>query len=291
MAVLLPGRPGPRGRTGATWSTGVDAITEVPPARWDAALLRPGRAGAGRPALLPARRVRRRATPTWTPRGSGSCRTPWPGTEPDQLIALSVAAPAIADAGGDDRLPAARPDRRGPRPRRLPHARAGAARPAGAHRRASWCARCGELLPDLDDGRARAGAGGLHRAARAGAAGVGDRPGAQPRRVPRGQPARPARPGVHGRRRLRVLADRRRPRGARAEQRAAATWCWPAACTTATTSRFWSVFTPARGAVASRADPAVPPRRRRHPDRRGHRRSSCSSGWPTPSATATGSTR
>ena len=73
-----------------------------------------------------------------------------------------------------------------------------------------------ELVPELDDDRLEQVRDGVHRAARPGAAGVRDRPGAQPRRVPGREPARPARPRVHGGRRVRVLAGRGRPRGPRA---------------------------------------------------------------------------
>ena len=137
MAALLPGRAD-LGRLLARTSS--PASTPSPrsrPARWDAGVLRPptGRRRADRfycrrggfvddAASSTPPRVRhhadlgRRAP---SPTSSSPCRSP---------------PPRLADAGGDDGAagrPAAR--RRDPRPRRLPHARARPARPAGAHRR------------------------------------------------------------------------------------------------------------------------------------------------------------
>ncbi|HJQ45297.1 MAG TPA: beta-ketoacyl synthase N-terminal-like domain-containing protein [Amycolatopsis sp.] len=91
MSVLLPGAPD----LATYWrnlTEGVDAISDLPPARWNDGF--PGevycrRGGfvdefagvdAARFGLMPAS---------------------IPGTEPDQLIALGVAAAAVADAGGD----------------------------------------------------------------------------------------------------------------------------------------------------------------------------------------------
>ncbi|MEV0961726.1 beta-ketoacyl synthase N-terminal-like domain-containing protein [Streptomyces sp. NPDC049910] len=107
MAVLLPGA---RDLT-AYWrnlAAGADAIGEVPEGRWDAAYYRPGEVGG--PAA---------ADRVYCRRGGfvdgladvdvarfGIMPSSVSGTEPDQLIALQVAASAIADAGGGDRLPA-----------------------------------------------------------------------------------------------------------------------------------------------------------------------------------------
>ncbi|MBH1937602.1 polyketide synthase dehydratase domain-containing protein [Streptomyces sp. AV19] len=104
MAVLFPGAPDLatywRNLTG-----GVDAITEVPPGRWDPAFYDPAAAGD-------------RADRVYCRRGGfvddlaevevtrfGIMPSSVPGTEPEQLVALRVAAEAIADAGGEARLP------------------------------------------------------------------------------------------------------------------------------------------------------------------------------------------
>nr|WP_264349567.1 MULTISPECIES: type I polyketide synthase [Streptomyces] len=109
MAVLLPGAPD----LGTYWRnlvTGVDAITEVPAQRWDAGFYAP-EGGRGPAAATTADRV-------YCRRGGfvdglaevevtrfGIMPASVPGTEPDQLIALHVAAAAVADAGGEERLP------------------------------------------------------------------------------------------------------------------------------------------------------------------------------------------
>ncbi|WP_326595759.1 polyketide synthase [Streptomyces sp. NBC_01803] len=96
MAALLPGAPDLE----TYWRnliSGTDAITEVPGGRWD-------------PSYYP--------DPVYCRRGGfvddlaevevtrfGIMPTSVAGTDPDQLIALAVAADAIADAGGEDRLP------------------------------------------------------------------------------------------------------------------------------------------------------------------------------------------
>ncbi|MER6358645.1 beta-ketoacyl synthase N-terminal-like domain-containing protein, partial [Streptomyces sp. NPDC001634] len=106
MAVLLPGAAG----LDAYWRNlldGVDAISDVPEGRWDADYYRPGSATG--PAA---------AHEVYCRRGGfvdgladvevtrfGIMPNSVAGTEPDQLIALNVAAEAIADAGGEDRLP------------------------------------------------------------------------------------------------------------------------------------------------------------------------------------------
>lgn len=106
MAVLLPGAPD----LGTYWQnlvTGVDAIGDVPEGRWDADYYRPD-SFAGPPS----------ADHVYCRRGGfvdalaevevtrfGIMPSSVPGTEPDQLIALHVAASALADAGGGDRLP------------------------------------------------------------------------------------------------------------------------------------------------------------------------------------------
>ncbi|MEV6604945.1 beta-ketoacyl synthase N-terminal-like domain-containing protein [Kutzneria sp. NPDC051319] len=104
MSVLLPGAPDLR----TYWRnlvTGVDAITDVPEQRWDPAYYDP--AGPARADRLYCRRggfVDEYADVD--PTRFGIMPNSVAGAEPDQLIAMRVAASAIADAGGDDRLPA-----------------------------------------------------------------------------------------------------------------------------------------------------------------------------------------
>ncbi|QLH25813.1 type I polyketide synthase [Streptomyces sp. Rer75] len=106
MSVLLPGSPDLdtywRNLTG-----GVDAITEVPAGRWDTGFYDPQ--GPGTPAA-PDRVYCRRGGFVDTYAQVEAARfgimpNSVSGTEPDQLIALGVAAAALADAGGDGRLP------------------------------------------------------------------------------------------------------------------------------------------------------------------------------------------
>ncbi|WP_217551863.1 type I polyketide synthase [Streptomyces sp. GbtcB6] len=106
MAVLLPGAAG----LDAYWKNlrdGVDAIGEVPEGRWDADYYRPDSAtGPAVPDQVYCRRggfVDGLADVEVTQ--YGIMPNSVSGTEPDQLIALDVAAAAIADAGGEDRLP------------------------------------------------------------------------------------------------------------------------------------------------------------------------------------------
>jgi acyl transferase domain-containing protein/phosphopantetheinyl transferase len=107
MSVLLPGAAD----LDSYWQNllaGTDAITEVPEGRWDAdAYYRPDSVGG-----------RAVADQVYCRRGGfvdglaevevtrfGIMPNSVSGTEPDQLIALNVAAAALADAGGDDHLP------------------------------------------------------------------------------------------------------------------------------------------------------------------------------------------
>lgn len=106
MGVLMPGAPD----LGAYWHNllgGVDSITEVPGSRWDAAFYRPGSAGE----LAQADQVYCRRggfvdsfaevdVARW-----GVMPSSVEGAEPDQLLALGVAAAAVDDAGGDQRMP------------------------------------------------------------------------------------------------------------------------------------------------------------------------------------------
>lgn len=103
MAALFPGAANLDGY----WRNlvdGVDAITEVPPARWDPEFFDPDQ--AHRPDRVYCRRggfvddlV------TFQPLRFGIMPASVPSMEPDQLIALNVATAAIDDAGGPDRLP------------------------------------------------------------------------------------------------------------------------------------------------------------------------------------------
>ncbi|MEE6263154.1 type I polyketide synthase [Plantactinospora sonchi] len=103
MAALLPGA----GDLDSYWRNlveGVDAISEVPPHRWDPEFYDP--AQAHRPDRLYCRRggfVDDLAT--FDPLRFGIMPASIADIEPDQLIALQVAAAAIEDAGGADRLP------------------------------------------------------------------------------------------------------------------------------------------------------------------------------------------
>ncbi|OIJ64633.1 type I polyketide synthase [Streptomyces mangrovisoli] len=106
MAALLPGA-GDLDRYWHNLRDGVDAVGDVPDGRWDAAYYRPGaHTGPAAPDEVYCRRGGfvdglARIDPT----RFGIMPNTVAGTEPDQLIALDVAAAAIADAGGPDRLP------------------------------------------------------------------------------------------------------------------------------------------------------------------------------------------
>ncbi|MCZ7456323.1 type I polyketide synthase [Streptomyces sp. WMMC940] len=106
MAVLLPGARD----LAAYWRNlvaGLDAVGDVPEGRWDAAYYRPSAADG--PAAADQVYCRRGgfvdALAEVDVTRFGIMPSSVPGAEPDQLIALQVAASAIADAGGEDRLP------------------------------------------------------------------------------------------------------------------------------------------------------------------------------------------
>ncbi|MGW2049644.1 beta-ketoacyl synthase N-terminal-like domain-containing protein [Streptomyces sp. NPDC001858] len=106
MAVLLPGAAD----LDAYWRNlrdGVDAIGEVPDGRWDAEFYRPGT--ASEPAVADRVYARRGGFVDELAQVEvtrfGIMPNSVAGTEPDQLIALHVAAAAVEDAGGVDRLP------------------------------------------------------------------------------------------------------------------------------------------------------------------------------------------
>ncbi|MGA5037280.1 beta-ketoacyl synthase N-terminal-like domain-containing protein [Streptomyces capoamus] len=106
MAVLLPGASD----LDAYWRNlrdGADAITEVPADRWDAGHYHPGSAAG--PAVAGRVYCRRGGFVTGPPEVEvtryGIMPASVAGAEPDQLIALDVAAAALTDAGGTERLP------------------------------------------------------------------------------------------------------------------------------------------------------------------------------------------
>ncbi|WP_370353085.1 beta-ketoacyl synthase N-terminal-like domain-containing protein [Catenulispora sp. EB89] len=104
MAVLLPGARD----LDAYWRNlvaGTDCITDVPAHRWDPEFHDPA-ADPSRPDRIYTRRggfVDELAE--FDPLAYGVMPDSVAGAEPDQLIALRVAAEAIADAGGRERLP------------------------------------------------------------------------------------------------------------------------------------------------------------------------------------------
>lgn len=105
MAVLLPGAPD----LDSYWQNlvdGVDAITEVPARRWDPDFYDPS-ADPSRPDRVYCNRggfVDDFAEVDAA--GFGIMPNSVSGAEPDQLLALRVAAAAVADAGGPERMPA-----------------------------------------------------------------------------------------------------------------------------------------------------------------------------------------
>ena len=102
---------------------GVDAIAEVPPARWDPVYFDPD--ATDRVDRFYCRRggfVDDVAG--FDPVAFGIMPVAAAGAEPDQLLALHVAARALDDAAaGGGRAPPVERDRRHPRPRRLPQRR------------------------------------------------------------------------------------------------------------------------------------------------------------------------
>ena len=212
MAALFPGVPD----LATYWHNlvnGVDAISSVPTDRWDAEYYEPSA---------------RRADRIYCRRGGfvdaevdaarfGIMPNSVRDAEPDQLIALRVAAEAIADAGGEDRLPADR-QRVGVILGRGGYLTPGLVRLDQRVRAANQLVKTlGELLPDLDPapgwttyGRPSPSSSGRSRA------GVRDRPGPEPGGVAVGESAGSAWSGVHGGRCVRVVAGRGRPRRTRA---------------------------------------------------------------------------
>ncbi len=152
MAVLLPGAS----NLDAYWKNlvgGVDCITDVPASRWDPEFYDPA-AGPGRPDRLYCRRGGFvDGSAEFDPLEFGIMPDSVPGAEPDQLLALRVAAEAIADAGGRERLPAA--DRIGVVLGRGGYLTPGLVRLDQRVRTANQLVRTlRELMPDLPDERA-----------------------------------------------------------------------------------------------------------------------------------------
>jgi acyl transferase domain-containing protein/phosphopantetheinyl transferase len=103
MAAVFPGAPD----LATYWSNilaGVDAITDVPPSRWDASYYDPEAATTRRGDRLYCRRGGFVEAATFDPTRFGIMPLTVSGAEPDQLLALHVAAEALADAGGDHQL-------------------------------------------------------------------------------------------------------------------------------------------------------------------------------------------
>ncbi|QLE76480.1 acyltransferase domain-containing protein [Streptomyces rectiverticillatus] len=150
MAVLLPGSPDLE----AYWrnlTAGTDAISDVPAERWDACYYDPdGARGADRIYCRRGGFVDEFAVVD-TAR-SGVMPAAVPGTEPDQLLALHVAQAAVADAGGEQRLPDR--NRVGVVLGRGNYMGAGLARLTQRVGFAHQLVRTlGELLPDLEPGQ------------------------------------------------------------------------------------------------------------------------------------------
>ncbi|MFD5513446.1 beta-ketoacyl synthase N-terminal-like domain-containing protein [Streptomyces sp. NPDC127051] len=90
---------------------GTDSISEVPPGRWDPAVYYDPQGATG--AVRGDRFYCRRGgfvdgLAAFDPTRFGIMPTAVEGAEPDQMLALHATAEAIADAGGEDRLPADR---------------------------------------------------------------------------------------------------------------------------------------------------------------------------------------
>jgi len=102
MAAVFPGAPD----LATYWSNilaGVDAIAEVPASRWDPCFYDPAAATRHSDRMY-CRRGGFVDQATFDPIRYGIMPAAVPGAEPDQLLALHVAAEALTDAGGDDQL-------------------------------------------------------------------------------------------------------------------------------------------------------------------------------------------
>ncbi|WP_327706019.1 polyketide synthase dehydratase domain-containing protein [Streptomyces decoyicus] len=110
MGAVFPGA----GDLAAYWRNllaGTDCITDVPPGRWDPDIYYDphGAEGPARSDRFYCRRGGFLDEPAaFDPTRFGIMPSAVPGAEPDQLLALRAIADAIADAGGQERLPADR---------------------------------------------------------------------------------------------------------------------------------------------------------------------------------------
>lgn len=103
MAAVFPGAPD----LATYWSNildGVDATADVPASRWDPCYYDPQAAATRHSDRLYCRRGGFIDHATFDPTRYGIMPAAVAGAEPDQLLALHVAAEAIRDAGGNDQL-------------------------------------------------------------------------------------------------------------------------------------------------------------------------------------------
>lgn len=104
MAAMMPGAP----NVETFWRNivgGVDAVTDVPASRWDPEFYDPAASPARADRVYCRRGGFVDEFASFDPLEFGIMPDSVPGTEPDQLIALRVAAEAIEDAGGRAWLP------------------------------------------------------------------------------------------------------------------------------------------------------------------------------------------
>ncbi|MGH3874420.1 MAG: beta-ketoacyl synthase N-terminal-like domain-containing protein [Pseudonocardiaceae bacterium] len=151
MAAVFPGAAD----LATYWSNilaGVDAITDAPASRWDPSYYDPDAAVTRRSDRLYCRRGGFVTDVGFDPVRFGIMPLAAAGGEPDQLIALHVAAEALADAGGEDLL--GDRSRAGVIVGRGGYLTPGLARLDQRIRTANQLVQTlRELLPDLDDAR------------------------------------------------------------------------------------------------------------------------------------------
>ncbi|MBV9162964.1 MAG: polyketide synthase dehydratase domain-containing protein [Pseudonocardiales bacterium] len=103
MAAIFPGAPD-LARYWSNMLAGVDAITDVPTSRWEASFYDPEAASTRRGDRLYCRRGGFVPAVEFDPVRFGMMPLAVSGAEPDQLIALHIAAEALADAGDENWL-------------------------------------------------------------------------------------------------------------------------------------------------------------------------------------------